>query len=89
MAKEMKISLPDPLGKWVKGQVEKKGYGSPDQFVAELLRREKALEARERIDALLLESLDSGPSTPMTAKDWQELREIGKRRFLERRKKSK
>ena len=87
MGKELKISLPDPLGKWVKGQVAKKGYGSPAQFVADVLRREKALEARERIDALLIASLESGPSTPMTTRDWEEIRQAGRRRFLERRKK--
>jgi len=87
MGKELKISVPDPLGKWVKRQVAKKGYGSADQFVADVLRREKSLEARERIDALLVESLESGPSTPMTPRDWEEIRQAGRRRFFERRKK--
>ena len=30
--------------------------------------------AQEQLDALLQEGLDSGPSTPMTALDWEEVR---------------
>jgi Arc/MetJ-type ribon-helix-helix transcriptional regulator len=87
MSKKIHFTLPSPLGKWVQTQAERRGYTSPDHFVAELLRREKALEARQRIDAMLIEALESGPSTPMTSKDWNEIRQTGRRRFLERRKK--
>ena len=31
-------------------------------------------EAQARLDALLQEGLDSGPSTPMTAEDWSDIR---------------
>lgn len=31
-------------------------------------------EAQARLDALLQEGLDSGPSTPMTAEDWRDIR---------------
>ena len=83
----MNVSLPSPLKKWVERQVAKKGYGTADEFVVEMLRREQALEARERIDALLIEALDSGESTPMTEKDWERIRVAGRRRFHARQKK--
>lgn len=31
-------------------------------------------EAQAKLDALLQEGLDSGPSTPMTAEDWSDIR---------------
>jgi len=87
MSEMMHISLPSPLKKWVDRQAAKKGHSTSDEFILDMLRREQATEARERIDAILIESLDSGPSTPMTAKDWQNIRAAGRRRFNARRKK--
>jgi hypothetical protein len=36
----------------------------------------------EQIDDILIESLNSGPATPMTAEDWKRIREAGRRRVL-------
>ena len=36
-------------------------------------------EAQAKLDALLQEGLDSGPSTPMTAEDWTDIRREVKR----------
>jgi antitoxin ParD1/3/4 len=83
----MNISLPASLQKWVERSVAKKGYGSPEDLVVDVLRREQAQEAREKIDAILLAAIDSGESTPMTEKDWERIRNVGRRRFYARRKK--
>ena len=82
----MTISLPSALKNWVERHVAKNGYDNTDEFVIEMLRREQAQEARARIDALLLKAIDSGASTPMTAKDWDRIRAAGRRRFQARRK---
>ena len=58
--------------------------GSAGQFNAKARQLSKT---RERIDALLVKSLESGPSTPMKAKDWRDIRDAGRRIFLERLKK--
>jgi len=34
---------------------------------------------QKRIEALLIEGLDSGPSTPMTSADWDEIEREGQR----------
>jgi antitoxin ParD1/3/4 len=81
MDSTMNISLPEPLKKWVERQVAKKGYGTADEFVVEMLRREQAQEAREQVDALLIAALGSGGSTPMTEKDWERIHVAGRRRF--------
>jgi hypothetical protein len=39
----------------------------------------------ERIEALLIEGLDSGPSTPMTPQDWDDLELEGQRLIAARK----
>jgi hypothetical protein len=39
---------------------------------------EKNLQALEALEAKLLESLASGPATPFTKDDWEELRHLAK-----------
>ncbi|HUO10790.1 MAG TPA: type II toxin-antitoxin system ParD family antitoxin [Phycisphaerae bacterium] len=87
MANKFNISIPSPLKKWVDKQAAEKGYGTADKFVLEVLQREQALEQREKIDARLIEAIESGPSTPMTAIEWERIRAAGRRRARERRRK--
>jgi antitoxin ParD1/3/4 len=84
----MNISLPRTLKDWVDEQVSRRGFGTASKFVGQVLRDEKQRQLRERIDAALIEGIDSGPSTPMTAKDWEDIRHEGRRR-LARHKKAK
>jgi antitoxin ParD1/3/4 len=75
----MNISLPESMKQWVDSQVEAGGYGTASEFIRELLRREQKRAIRTQIDENLLDSMDSGASTPMTDKDWQEIRSEGKK----------
>ena len=84
---EMNISIPSPLKKWVERQATKQGYATTNKYVLDVLRREKALEVRDKIDAKLLQAIDSGPSTPMTAADWTHIRTEGRRLARKLRKK--
>ncbi len=47
-------------------------------------RRNAKQEIHEQVDALLLEGLHSGPATPMTDRDWQELRKLAGQRSARR-----
>jgi antitoxin ParD1/3/4 len=87
MSSMINISLPETLRKWVEKQVAEKGYGSADDFFLKMLQRERALEARERIDDLLTEALAEGTATPMTRADWERIRASGQRLARERRRK--
>ncbi len=81
MRSSMNISLPAGMRAWVEGQVAKGGYGSVSEFVRELVRAAQKRQVREEIDAKLVAALESGAATPMTEKDWEELRENVRRRF--------
>ncbi len=87
MRTSMNISLPAPLKNWVEQQVEQRGYSTASEFVRDVLRREQEQAVRAAIDARLVQAIESGESTPMTAKDWKRIRTAGLKRARSRRKK--
>lgn len=82
----MNISLPTTLKDWVDEQVSRRGFGTASEFVRQMLREEQQRQLRQRIDAALVEGIESGPSKPMTAKDWDDIRREGQRRVAKRKK---
>jgi antitoxin ParD1/3/4 len=68
------ISLPDTLGDFVQERVTRGGYKTADDYLRDLIHEDQRRKAQEKLDSLLQEGLDSGPSTPMTAQDWDEIR---------------
>ena len=87
MRTNMNISLPASLKHWVEEHVQKKGYSTASEFVRDILRRQHEQEIRSRVDEQLIEGLNSGPSTPMTKKDWQRIRSEGTKLARKLRKK--
>jgi len=69
----MNISLPDSMKSFVEGEVASGGYGTASEFIRDLLREAQKRKARTRVDALLLEGLQSEVSE-MTQADWKELK---------------
>ena len=51
------------------------GYSTPSEDVRELIRDEQKRRAKEKLDSLLLEGLNSGDSIPMDAAFWSDLRQ--------------
>ena len=82
----MNISLPPTLKDWVDEQVSRRGFGTASEFVRQILRDEQQRQLRQRIDTALIEGMDSGRSTPMTAADWEDIRRAGRRRLRNRKK---
>lgn len=76
----MNISLPAPLRSELEKKLKRQSYGTASEYVRELIRKDLQREAIEQVDALLLEGLHSGPATPMTDRDWQELRTLAGRK---------
>lgn len=82
----MNISLPPTLKEWVEEQVNRRGFGTASEYIRQVLREEQERQVRQRIDAALIEGIESGPSTPMTRKDWDDLRQEGRRSLAKRKK---
>jgi antitoxin ParD1/3/4 len=70
----MNISLPEPLKEFVDGQIAAGRYSSVSEYVRELIRADEKRKAEERLEALLLEGLQSA-ETELTPADWSEIRQ--------------
>lgn len=87
MPTTMNISLPDAMKAFVEEQVQSGGFGTVSEYVRDLVRRDQKERAQDRLKALLLEGLESGPGEPVTPEFWNNLRrEVQERR--DRRKQS-
>jgi antitoxin ParD1/3/4 len=80
----MNISLPDPMKEFVEELVTQGDYSSASEYVRALIREDRKRREKERLEALLLEGLASGPMTEMTAQDWESIRSEVRRRVASR-----
>ena len=78
------ISLSDEMRTFVDEQVRGGAYHNHSEYVRDLIRHDQERKAREQVDALLLEGLNSGQPAPLTADDWQQIREQVRARALRR-----
>ncbi len=69
------ITLPDPLSQFVAEQVEGGGYSDASEYVRELVRADQKRKAKERLEQMMLESLDSGEAEEVTPEWWANLRQ--------------
>jgi antitoxin ParD1/3/4 len=76
----MNIALPEAMKHFVQERVSQGGYSSVSEYVRELIRADQRRKVEERVDALLLEGLDSGEPIPVTKEYWEEK----KRKLTER-----
>ncbi len=80
------VPLPEDLGAFVEEEAARKGFATPGDYVESVLgEARKRREDRDRVDALLTEAIESGPAAPMTAEDWEQIRDEVRRRHEARR----
>lgn len=86
----MNISLPDDMKAFVERQANARGFGTVSEYVRSIIREvQERQAARERVDALLIEGLESGPATPFTKADWERIRREGTKLIAERQRRKK
>ena len=81
----MNIALPETMKEFVLARVSEGGYSTASEYVRELIREDQKRGARERLEAMLVEGLEGGNPTPLTKKDWNEIRSQVKRRIQRKR----
>lgn len=72
------ISLSPAMLNWVEAQVAGGRYGSPSEYVCELIRRDQERRETEQLEHLLLqgvESLDDGRGIEVTPEYWEKKRQ--------------
>src|SRR5438445_4979079 len=67
----LNISLPEPLRAFVETQVAEGRYATPEEYIQQLIREDAKRRTREKVDALLLEGLNSGEPIPVTPEYWE------------------
>jgi antitoxin ParD1/3/4 len=85
----MNVSLPDEMKAFVEDQATKNGFGTVSEYMRSIIRELQKQTARQRLDALIIEGLDSGPATPLTKKDWEHIRREGRKVIAERKRSRK
>ena len=70
----MNVSLPEALKDYVQERVAEGTFSNPSDYVRALIREDMKRQAEEKLDALLMEGINSGPAEPMTAEDWADIR---------------
>jgi antitoxin ParD1/3/4 len=75
----MNISLPEEMKAFVEEQVAKGGYSTASEYLRALIRKD---QNRARIDALIIEGMESGPAMPVDEHFWADLQ----REFEERQR---
>src|SRR5919206_360467 len=67
----MNVSLPETLKDYVQERVAEGTYSNPSDYVRALIREDKKRQAEEKLDALLMEGINSGAARPV---DWDAIR---------------
>jgi antitoxin ParD1/3/4 len=83
----MNISLPDPLKEFVDHQVGEGRYSSVSEYIRELIRDDEKRKAEQRLEALLLEGLES-EETQLTREDLDDIRREALAQLKARKKQS-
>jgi len=72
------VSLPEALTAYLQAQIAAGHYNTPDDYIQALIQQDKA--RKEHLEPLILEGLESGEATPMTASDWDDIRAAVRRK---------
>jgi antitoxin ParD1/3/4 len=71
----LNVALSEPLRQFVDAKVASGGYLTAAEYVCSLIQEAQEREQeQERLEALLLEGLDSGPGIEVTPEFWTDLR---------------
>jgi antitoxin ParD1/3/4 len=83
----LNISLPDTMKAEVEEIVATEGYGNTSEFFRDLVRDFLRKRDERKLEALILEGLNSGEPTPFTKEDIDAIRKRGLERLRQRQAK--
>jgi antitoxin ParD1/3/4 len=78
---DLNITLSDDNQAFVSEQVTVGQFANPSHYIAMLLESAKREAIRAKIDALLIEGLESGPGVEATPEYWQQKKEEWSRKY--------
>jgi antitoxin ParD1/3/4 len=72
----LSFALPETLRAYIDARVATGNYGNTSEYIRELIRKDQEEDAKRRLRNLIEEGLRSGPGTPWTKADQQNLMAI-------------
>ena len=70
----MQITVPSPLKPFVEEETAHGGFRTADDYVASLIEAELRRKAEERLEAKLVEALESGPPLEVDERFWPDVK---------------
>ena len=74
--KTLSVVLPDPLSSFVDERVLQGDFADAGEYLRDLVRRDREMQAASRLRELIEAGLTSGPPRVMSEADWAQLREV-------------
>jgi antitoxin ParD1/3/4 len=78
------ISIPLTMKKEVEEIISTEGYGNTSEFFRDLVRDYLKQRKTRKLEALLLEGLESGKATPFTKADFEAIKQRGLERVKQK-----
>lgn len=69
---QIQISLPDTANRFIEEQVASGRFGSPSDFVVDLVEKARIQAAKEKLAALILEGENSGEGVEYDEERWKQ-----------------
>jgi antitoxin ParD1/3/4 len=66
----LNISLPDSMRTYIETTVAQGGYSTASEYIRQLVREDQKRAAKERLEALLMAGIESGPAVEITDDFW-------------------
>jgi antitoxin ParD1/3/4 len=83
----MQVSFPEPLKAFMDELVAEGTFKDTNEYLQTLVDLDRRARQTAHIESLLMDGLDSGPSTPMTPEGWDEIEREGQRLIAARKAK--
>jgi len=71
----LNISLPRAMKEYIETQVQKGAFSTPSEYMRTLVREDQKHRQEQKLEALLLESLESGEPVDITPEFWEQRRQ--------------
>ena len=81
----MNISLPDPMKQYVEERVSAGAYSSASEYVRELVRADQKRHAKEQLEQILLNAMNSGDPFEITPEMLEDVKQKLRARAAQRR----
>jgi antitoxin ParD1/3/4 len=80
----LNISLPEAMRAFIEEQIAKGGYSTASEYIRDLIRQAQKQSQQEKLEAMILEGVDSGEPIEVTDEWWEQKRAHLTERFRQK-----